>query len=155
MSGRVFTAPDADAMRALAHDVVAPQLRAGDLVLLTGGLGAGKTTFTQGLGDALGVRGPIASPTFIIARTHPSEVDGPWLIHVDAYRLRTLAELDDLDLDATLDDAVTVVEWGEGLAEGLADSRLEVRIERSASVDDESRVVRVLGVGPRWGPESW
>ena len=107
--------------------------------LLIGDLGAGKTTFTQGLGAGLGVRGPVTSPTFVIARVHPSEVDGPALVHVDAYRLGGLDELDDLDLDTSLDEAVTVVEWGEGLAEGLAESRLEVRIERGDSVEDESR----------------
>ncbi len=134
---------------------MARRLRAGDLVLLVGDLGAGKTTFTQGLGEGLGVRGPVTSPTFVIARVHPSEVGGPPLVHVDAYRLGGLGELDDLDLDASLDEAVTVVEWGEGIAEGLAESRLEVRITRSGSIDDESRTVRVTGVGPRWEPESW
>ena len=124
-------------------------------MLLIGELGAGKTTFTQGLGDGLGVRGPVTSPTFVIARVHPSEVGGPALVHVDAYRLGGLAELDDLDLDASLDEAVTVVEWGEGIAEGLAESRLEVRITRGDPIDDESRTVRVTGVGPRWEPESW
>lgn len=145
----VKPAPDADAMRKLGADM-ATRLRAGDLVLLVGDLGAGKTTFTQGLGEGLGVRGPVTSPTFVIARVHPSEVGGPPLVHVDAYRLGGLDELDDLDLDASLDDAVTVVEWGEGIAEGLAESRLEVRIGRGDSVDDESRTVRINGVGPRW-----
>jgi tRNA threonylcarbamoyladenosine biosynthesis protein TsaE len=146
--------PDAAAMRALGAEV-ARRLRAGDLVLLVGDLGAGKTTFTQGLGEGLGVRGPVTSPTFVIARVHPSEVGGPALVHVDAYRLGGLEELDDLDLDASLDDAVTVVEWGEGIAEGLADSRLEVRIARGDSVDDESRTVLVTGLGPRWDSEPW
>jgi tRNA threonylcarbamoyladenosine biosynthesis protein TsaE len=147
-------APDADAMRALGAEV-AGRLRAGDLVLLVGDLGAGKTTFTQGLGEGLGVRGPVTSPTFVIARVHPSEVGGPPLVHVDAYRLGGLEELDDLDLDASLDEAVTVVEWGEGIAEGLAESRLEVRIGRGDSVEDESRTVRVTGVGPRWEGVPW
>jgi tRNA threonylcarbamoyladenosine biosynthesis protein TsaE len=93
--------------------------------VLTGSLGAGKTTFTQGLGAGLGVRGAITSPTFVIARVHPSEIGGPALVHVDAYRIGGIDELDDLDLDTSLDQAVTVVEWGEGLAEGLSDSRLE------------------------------
>ncbi|HET8599420.1 MAG TPA: tRNA (adenosine(37)-N6)-threonylcarbamoyltransferase complex ATPase subunit type 1 TsaE [Segeticoccus sp.] len=101
-------------------------LRAGDLVVLAGELGAGKTTFTQGIGEGLGVRGPITSPTFVIARVHPSLVGGPELVHVDAYRIGGFDELDDLDLDASLDDAVTVVEWGHGLAEGLAEDRLEL-----------------------------
>lgn len=148
-------APDAEAMRRLGVEL-ARRLRAGDLVLLVGDLGAGKTTFTQGLGEGLGVRGPVTSPTFVIARVHPSEIGGPPLVHVDAYRLGGLAELDDLDLDASLDEAVTVVEWGEGIAEGLAESRLEVRLSRGDSTDDESRTVRVVGVGPRWeGSSSW
>ena len=129
-----YDAADAEQMRDLGVRV-GRTLVAGDLVLLTGALGAGKTTFTQGLGVGLGVRGAVTSPTFVIARVHPSLGDGPDLVHVDAYRLGGTAELDDLDLDTSLDSAVTVVEWGEGLAEGLADSRLEVTIERAAGVD--------------------
>jgi tRNA threonylcarbamoyladenosine biosynthesis protein TsaE len=125
-----FDVPDAEAMRDLGERV-GRSLGAGDLVVLTGELGAGKTTFTQGLGAGLHVRGGVTSPTFVIARVHPSLVDGPDLVHVDAYRLGGLAELDDLDLDTSLDTAVTVVEWGAGLAETLADSRLEVVIERA------------------------
>ncbi|WP_297080936.1 tRNA (adenosine(37)-N6)-threonylcarbamoyltransferase complex ATPase subunit type 1 TsaE [uncultured Demequina sp.] len=147
---------DAEAMRGLAHDRVAPLLRAGDLVILTGDLGAGKTTFTQGLGAALGVRGDVASPTFIIARTHPSLGDGPDLVHVDAYRLSSLAELDDLDLDTALEEAVTVVEWGEDAA-ALSDDRLHLTItrDRGGEVDmnDPSGGVRVVAVtahGARW-----
>lgn len=154
-----YDAPDAAAMRALGERLAA-DLRAGDLVVLSGGLGAGKTTLTQGLGAGLGVRGDVTSPTFVIARVHPSLSDGPPLVHVDAYRLGGAAELDDLDLDASLDDAVTVVEWGEGLAEGLAESRVEIRIERftgadlaDAPTDHDPRVVRVRRLGPRWaGP---
>src|SRR4029453_11950915 len=101
-------------------------LRAGDVLILSGDLGAGKTTLTQGIGRGLQVRGDITSPTFVIARVHPSLVDGPPLVHVDAYRLGGIDELDDLDLDTSLADAVTVVEWGHGVAEGLADERLEV-----------------------------
>jgi len=156
-----FVVKDGDAMRALASDVVAPRVRPGDLLLLTGDLGAGKTTFTQGLGDALGVRGPIASPTFIIARTHPSLVDGPSLIHVDAYRLASLAELDDLDLDATLEDSVTVVEWGDPAA-ALSEDRLHVTIERERggeidpdAPDGGDRVVTIEGHGPRWAGVSF
>ena len=152
-----YDVPDAGAMRSLARDVVGPELRAGDLVILTGDLGAGKTTFTQGLGQALGVRGPVASPTFIIARTHPSEVGGPALVHVDAYRLGSLAELDDLDLDAALEDSVTVVEWGEGTAEQLSEDRLHVTIRRrrGGEIDMEApdagvRSVSFVGHGPRW-----
>lgn len=151
-----FVIADADAMRALAQQVVAPRVRPGDLLLLTGDLGAGKTTFTQGLGEALGVRGPIASPTFIIARTHPSLVDGPALIHVDAYRLASLAELDDLDLDATLEDSVTVVEWGDSAA-ALSDDRLHVTISRArggvidpTTPDGGDRLVTIEGHGARW-----
>lgn len=154
VGGVLLDAPDAEAMRGIGADVAA-RLGPGDLVLLVGDLGAGKTTFTQGLGAGLGVRGPVTSPTFVIARVHPSEVDGPALVHVDAYRLGGLDEMDDLDLDASLDESVTVVEWGEGVAEHLADSRLEVRIERSATTEDEARVVRVTGVGPRWESEPW
>src|SRR5690554_3723694 len=105
------------------HDLgrrLAPQLRAGDLVLLVGELGAGKTTLAQGIGAGLQVRGPVTSPTFVIAKVHRSLVGGPPMVHVDAYRLDGWDELEDLDLEATLDEAVTVVEWGEGLAEGLA-----------------------------------
>jgi len=147
----VYSAPDADAMRGLGRSV-AGQLAPGDLIVLTGSLGAGKTTFTQGLGAGLGVRGAVTSPTFVIARVHPSEVGGPALVHVDAYRLGGLAELDDLDLDTSLDQAVTVVEWGEGLAEGLSESRLEINIVRGddAGDDDERRRVELTPVGPRW-----
>jgi tRNA threonylcarbamoyladenosine biosynthesis protein TsaE len=113
-------------------------LRAGDLVVLTGGLGAGKTTLTQGIAQGVRVRGPITSPTFVIARVHPSLVGGPDLVHVDAYRLGGFAELDDLDLDTALEESVTVVEWGHGLVEDLTDDRLEITLSgeavRSASV---------------------
>jgi tRNA threonylcarbamoyladenosine biosynthesis protein TsaE len=120
-------------------------LRAGDLVVLTGGLGAGKTTLTQGIAMGVGVRGPITSPTFVIARVHPSFVHGPALVHVDAYRLGGLAELDDLDLDESLEESVTVVEWGHGLAEALSENGLEVTL----TGEDERRVT-VAGWGPRW-----
>ena len=123
-------------------------LRAGDLVLLTGDLGAGKTTLAQGIAEGLQVRGPITSPTFVIARVHPSLVDGPDLVHVDAYRLGGLDELDDLDLDTTLEIAVTVVEWGHGLAEGLTDDRLEVVLV--ADPGTEARTVTVAAHGARW-----
>lgn len=151
---QVSEVPDADSMRELGRSL-AKQLRRGDLLVLTGELGAGKTTFTQGLGEGLGVRGQVTSPTFVIARVHPSVVGGPDLVHVDAYRLGGMAELDDLDLDTDLEDAVTVVEWGEGLAEGLAESRLEIRIVRALTVDeldgeDDPRRVEITPVGPRW-----
>jgi len=141
-----YDVPDADAMRDLGRRL-AGSLGRGDLVVLAGGLGAGKTTFTQGLGAGLGVRGDVTSPTFVIARVHPSLVEGPALVHADAYRLGGIEELDDLDLDASLDEAVTVVEWGSGLTEGLAPSRLEIRIDRT---HDEFRRVLVAPVGPRW-----
>ncbi|WP_081790290.1 tRNA (adenosine(37)-N6)-threonylcarbamoyltransferase complex ATPase subunit type 1 TsaE [Nocardioides sp. URHA0032] len=146
-----FQVPDADAMRALGRSL-AGQLTKGDLIVLSGELGAGKTTFTQGLGAGLGVRGDVTSPTFVIARVHPSLIGGPDLVHVDAYRLGGLDELDDLDLDTSLDDAVTVVEWGEGLAEGLSESRLEVAIVRGDAPHDglDPRRVEIAPVGPRW-----
>ena len=123
-------------------------LRAGDLVVLTGGLGAGKTTLTQGIGEGVGVRGPVTSPTFVIARVHPSTVGGPALVHVDAYRLGGALELDDLDLDASVDDSVTVVEWGHGLAEDLSEDRLEVVLDVDTAT--EERTATVTGIGGRW-----
>jgi tRNA threonylcarbamoyladenosine biosynthesis protein TsaE len=145
--------PTAEDMRALGARV-AQDLRAGDLLVLTGDLGAGKTTFTQGLGRGLGVEGAVTSPTFVIAREHRSAGDGPELVHVDAYRLGGSAELDDLDLDTTLDAAVTVVEWGEGVAEDLAESRVQVRITRAVGAPAEGeidpRTVEILRLGPRW-----
>jgi tRNA threonylcarbamoyladenosine biosynthesis protein TsaE len=137
---------------------LATVLRAGDLVLLAGDLGAGKTTLTQGLGDGLRVRGPVTSPTFVIARVHPSLGHGPPLVHVDAYRLGSFAEVEDLDLEASLEEAVTVVEWGEGKAEGLAPDRLEVVLRRArggesrpeSQGDADSRSVTVRPVGTRW-----
>lgn len=158
---------------------LAAVLQPGDLVVLTGDLGAGKTTLTQGIGEGLRVRGGVTSPTFVIARVHPSQVDGPPLVHVDAYRLGSIAEVDDLDLDASLPDSVTVVEWGGGLVEDLSTDRLHVAITRphgtgrdagpdgvrdiarqdvatSEEVDDETgdldqpRQVRIEGLGPRW-----
>src|SRR4051812_33013141 len=128
--------PTSDDMRALGKGL-AGLLRAGDLVVLTGGLGAGKTTLVQGIGAGLGVRGEVTSPTFVIARVHRG--GRLPLVHADAYRLSSVDEVDDLDLDASLDDAVTVVEWGEGLVESLADDRLELRIARSADSEDDVR----------------
>ena len=139
--------PDTDATIELGRRL-GGLLRAGDLVVLTGGLGAGKTTLTRGLGEGLGVRGPVTSPTFVIARVHPSLVGGPLLVHADAYRLGGVAELDDLDLDADLEAAVTVVEWGAGLAEGLAEDRLEVSLVADPAT--EERTLEVRTVGSRW-----
>ena len=146
----VSAATDEDT-RALGRRL-ARVLRPGDLVILSGHLGAGKTTFTQGLGEGLDVRGAVTSPTFVISRVHPSQSGGPALVHVDAYRLGGIEELDDLDLDASLDEAVTVVEWGEGVAEGLAADRLEVAITRAVGDDgaDESRRLVFTPVGSRW-----
>ncbi|WP_101848735.1 tRNA (adenosine(37)-N6)-threonylcarbamoyltransferase complex ATPase subunit type 1 TsaE [Zhihengliuella sp. ISTPL4] len=107
---------------------IGEQLEPGDLLILTGPLGAGKTTFTRGLAEGLGVRGPVQSPTFVIARTHPSLGGRAPLVHVDAYRLGSAAELDDLDLD--LERSVVVVEWGRGMAEELADAWWDIEIER-------------------------
>ena len=121
-------------------------------MVLTGGLGAGKTTLTQGIGEGLGVRGPVTSPTFVIARVHPSTVGGPALVHVDAYRLGGSLELDDLDLDASVDDSVTVVEWGHGLAEDLSEDRLEVVLDVDTAT--EVRTATVTGIGGRWSGEA-
>ena len=120
---------DADETRGLGARI-ARLLRAGDLVMLSGGLGAGKTTLAQGIGAALGVRGRVSSPTFIIARVHPSLADGPDLIHVDAYRITSLEEIDALDLDSSLDRSVTLVEWGEEKVEALSPDRLEIQVRR-------------------------
>lgn len=148
MKAVTVTVPTAEDMRELGLRL-AGLLRAGDLLVMTGHLGAGKTTLTQGIGEGLKVRGPVTSPTFVIARVHPSLAGGPSLVHVDAYRLGGFAELDDLDLDASVEDSVTIVEWGEGLAEGLADDRLEVIISRGEG-PGEAREVRIVGVGDRW-----
>jgi tRNA threonylcarbamoyladenosine biosynthesis protein TsaE len=125
-------------------------LRAGDLVLLSGELGAGKTSLTQGIGAGLQVKGPVISPTFVLSRVHPSLVKGPTLVHVDAYRLRGPAEVDDLDLEASMSESVTVVEWGWEVADHLSGDRLRLHIERSRDPDDETRTVHVESVGPRW-----
>ncbi len=146
--------PTRDDMHALGRRL-ASALHAGDLVVLSGGLGAGKTTLTQGIGSGLGVRGAITSPTFVIARVHPSTSGGPALVHVDAYRLGSLDEVDDLDLDTSLETSVTVVEWGEDKVEELSEDRLAVLIARPvggapSDDDDEPRTVTLTGIGPRW-----
>ncbi len=149
-----LTLADASATRELGRalaDVLAP----GDLVILVGDLGAGKTTLAQGIGAGLGVAGTVASPTFIIARAHRPAPGRPALIHVDAYRLGSLAELDDLDLDESVEDAVTIVEWGAGIAEVLAESHLVITLERErgGGMDDPEAGVRTVtleGHGPRW-----
>lgn len=137
--------PTADAMQQLGERL-AGTLQAGDLLIASGDVGAGKTTLTQGIGRGLGVADPVISPTFVLSRVHRSRTGRPDLVHVDAYRLSSVAELDDLDLDASLTTGVTVVEWGEGLAEPLAESRLEVDIRPS----DAGRRVLLRAVGERW-----
>ena len=143
-----------DAMAELGA-LVARQLRAVDLVLLIGVLGAGKTTFTRGLGEALGVRGTVTSPTFVLARTHPA--DPAPLVHVDAYRLGSAMELDDLDIDYA--GSIVVVEWGKGLTDGLTDDWLELDIDRPHGGDPEAevepRMVTITGHGPRWQRMEW
>lgn len=157
--------PDAESMHEFGIELAA-LLRAGDLVVLTGPLGAGKTTLTRGLGEGLGVRGAVTSPTFVLARTHPSTTGGPPLVHVDAYRLSGALELDDLDID--FPRSIVVVEWGRGMLEGITDSWLDIEIERphgasealagdasggasDADADlDEPRTVTITGHGPRW-----
>lgn len=124
-------------MRAFA-EALAGHLAPGDLLILSGNLGAGKTTFTQALGSHLGVQGRITSPTFIIAREHPSAGAGPTLVHVDAYRLSDAAELEDLDLDSELAESITVVEWGAGLAETLSTDYLSIAISRTGEPTAES-----------------
>ncbi len=125
---------------------LAAVLRAGDLVVLTGPLGAGKTALVQGIGAGLEVRGAVVSPTFVIARVHRGRLP---LVHVDAYRLGSLAEVDDLDLDVDVADAVTAVEWGAGLVEQLADAHLVIELARASDSDERSAVL--TGHGGDWG----
>ncbi|WP_426990641.1 tRNA (adenosine(37)-N6)-threonylcarbamoyltransferase complex ATPase subunit type 1 TsaE [Pseudarthrobacter sp. Y6] len=170
---RVTTADETHALGA----ALGAELQSGDLLVLTGELGAGKTTFTQGLGEGLGVRAGIISPTFVLVRIHPNLPDGrrpggPDLVHVDAYRLGSASEIDDIDLENTLDSSVTVVEWGRGRVEHLSESRLEVDLHRAIGLDaigaaepmpghteildfdtedlDEPRTIVMRGFGPRW-----
>jgi tRNA threonylcarbamoyladenosine biosynthesis protein TsaE len=164
MIARELTVAGPGAMRELGASLAAVA-RAGDLIVLVGPLGAGKTVLVQGIGAALGVGVPVTSPTFVIARVHR---DGRVpLVHVDAYRLSSVVEVDDLDLDASLADSLTVVEWGEGLVEGLADSYLRVEIDRPEAsggsavqtepdalaepeAPAEPRQVRLVPVGGDW-----
>jgi tRNA threonylcarbamoyladenosine biosynthesis protein TsaE len=135
---------------------IARQLAAGDLVLLNGELGAGKTTLTRGLGAELGVRGAVTSPTFVLARTHP-RASGVPLVHVDAYRLHSAIELDDLDID--FERSVVVVEWGAGLLDGITENWLEVDIVRpkgaTVETEIEPRTVTLTGHGERWQDLGW
>ena len=164
---RAYDVGSAAELQALAA-ALAPHLRPADVLVLSGELGAGKTTFTQGLGRGLSVEDRIISPTFVLVRQHPSTGDGPGLIHVDAYRLDSAADVDDLDLEATIDANVTVIEWGAGRVEHLSDSRLGVDIVRPLESprpaapgggpatdfdddgEDEVRTVTLSGFGPRW-----
>ena len=141
-----LTVPTADDMRALGERL-ADELLAGDVVVLTGDLGAGKTTFVQGVAAGLGAPGPVLSPTFVIARVHRG--GRLPLVHVDAYRLGSRVEVDDLDLDADVAESVTVVEWGDGLVDDLAADRIVVAIRRSSDQVDETRFVDVTTVGDR------
>lgn len=133
---------------------IARVLRPGDLVIASGGLGAGKTTLTQGLAEGLDVEGNVISPTFVISRIHRSRSGGPDLVHVDAYRLGSAVEVEDLDLAASAPNAITLVEWGVGMAEGLSDSALRIDIQRSPDPEDETRTVLVWGEGQRWVHDS-
>lgn len=161
-----FEVETAGQLQAVAA-AMAADLRRGDLLILSGGLGAGKTTFAQGLGKGLGVRAGIISPTFVLVRIHPALDGGPALVHADVYRLGSAADIDDLDLESTMDSAVTVVEWGAGRVEHLAESRLEITLVRPTGGaqpdqtpavvvpgfeddDDEPRQVRMKAFGPRW-----
>jgi tRNA threonylcarbamoyladenosine biosynthesis protein TsaE len=136
--------PTVDDTRAFGR-ALAELLRPGDLVVLAGPLGAGKTALTQGIGAGLGVPGAVTSPTFVLARVHRG--GRVPLVHVDAYRLGSMADVDDLDLDATTGEAVTVVEWGHGLVEQLADEHLVVELDRR---DDDVRTARLVPHGPGW-----
>jgi tRNA threonylcarbamoyladenosine biosynthesis protein TsaE len=175
---KTYTATTADQTHALGA-CLARVLDAGDLVVLSGELGAGKTTLTQGLGEGLGVRAGIISPTFVLVRIHPNLPDGPRpggpdLVHVDAYRLGSAAEVDDIDLENTMDTSVTVVEWGHDRVEHLSENRLEIDLHRAIGLDnangldggtaagepgnldfdtedtDEPRTIVMRGYGPRW-----
>ncbi len=130
---------------------LAALLDAGDMVLLTGPLGAGKTTMTRGVGEGLGVIGTLSSPTFVIARTHTRAASPVALVHVDAYRLGSPAEFDDLDID--LSRSIVLVEWGRGFAEGLTTNFLDIEIERDHTGESEVRQVTVLGFGERFENE--
>lgn len=144
-----LTAATPDDLRAAAERI-ARSCAGGDVIVLTGDLGAGKTTFTQGLARGLGIDEPVTSPTFVISRVHPHPADGLALVHVDAYRLGSFAELDDLDLEADLDRSVVAVEWGRGLAESLSPEGLDIVIGRSDDESDEERTVSITARGGHW-----
>lgn len=145
MSAHVtFTSSSAEETREVGA-TLATLLRAGDLVILVGDLGAGKTTLVQGLGAALNVRGRVTSPTYIVSRIHPALADGPDLIHVDAYRIEDALDMETIDLDTELEHSITVVEWGAGKVEALAEQRFEVQL--SDLNEGEGRSIRVLATG--------
>ena len=139
----------AESMQALGKRI-GHRCRPGDLIVLAGDLGSGKTTLVQGLGRALGVTEQITSPTFVIARVHVTDIGLPQLVHVDAYRLGSVLEFDDLGLDADFAESVMVVEWGEGKAEQLSSDYLTVQIVRADDGSDETRRVDIRAVGDRW-----
>ena len=139
-----FRIQDPDHMNLLGL-AIAKVLRAGDLLLLNGPLGAGKTTLTRGIGEGLGAQGTVQSPTFVLARTHRTDA-GPKLVHVDAYRLNSAVELDDLDIDFA--NSIVVVEWARDYIDGIAEHWLQVDINRES--EDESREVTINGIGQRW-----
>ena len=143
---------DADEMHALGIRL-GKKLQAGDLVVLVGPLGAGKTTLTRGVGEALGAIGNVSSPTFVIARTHKRNDGGAPMVHVDAYRLGSADELDDLDID--FPKSIVLVEWGKGMLDGISDSYLEVEIERDHTGATETREVMITGYGERWAGVSF
>lgn len=126
---------------------LAKELKAGDLVILIGPLGAGKTTLTRGVGAGLGVEGNVSSPTFVIARTHKRDGLAP-LVHVDAYRLGSPAELDDLDIPFA--SSIVLVEWGKGLTQDISEHWLEVELVRDTTGETEDRQVKITGLGDRW-----
>lgn len=149
MAARSVALPTADDTHEFGR-LLGSVLRRGDLVVLAGPLGAGKTALTQGIGAGLGVQGRIASPTFVIARVHPpSDRGGPTLVHVDAYRLGSLDEVDDLDLDVDVNSSVTVVEWGQGMVEQLAQAWLTITLARAE--DSEERTALLEPHGGDWG----
>ena len=138
---------DAEQMHELGVQI-SQQFRAGDLVVLVGPLGAGKTTLTRGIGEGLRAIGNVSSPTFVIARTHKREGTDVPMVHVDAYRLGGSAELDDLDID--FENSIVLLEWGRGLLEGISDDWLEIEIERDHSGESEIRELRIIAFGDRW-----
>ena len=152
MTAQTLTISTPEQMHAFGI-AVAHHLRAGDVVALNGELGAGKTTFTRGLGEGLGIRGSVTSPTFVLARTHPRTAGGTPLVHVDAYRLTSPAELDDLDID--FDASIVVIEWAAGMVEEVAVAWLQIDIRRpvggvESAEGVEPREIVVTGHGSRW-----